>query len=191
MASVDPVAMNSVSALGVLLNHLVELDEARAVAKYGGEGRSSPCRIFQCLTAPSVSIDEYLNRLNKYFNCSDAVWVVGLIYLDRVIKMSGLVVTILNVHRLILTALAVAAKFVDDVYYSNLFYGKVGGIKAKEMNSLESEFLTLLGWKLNVSTEDFYHYRDKVLWTVLPQTPSTSPGSPPYSIEEDEHSCFP
>ena len=47
------------------------------------------------------------------------------------------VLTSLNVHRLVITSLMLAAKFFDDLFYNNAFYAKLGGVNATEMNTLE------------------------------------------------------
>lgn len=46
--------------------------------------------------------------------------------------------------RVILTAVVLAAKFFDDRYYSNRFYAAVGGVRTKELNALEADFLRLI-----------------------------------------------
>ena len=45
-----------------------------------------------------------------------------------------------------------AAKLMDDKYYNNAFYAKVGGIATSELNHMELEMLQLLDYRLLVST---------------------------------------
>jgi hypothetical protein len=52
--------------------------------------------------------------------------VVALIYIDRIIESRNVVLTALNVHRLLITSLMLAAKFFDDLFYNNAFYAKLG-----------------------------------------------------------------
>ncbi|KAK8268741.1 hypothetical protein V6Z11_D11G086400 [Gossypium hirsutum] len=52
----------------------------------------------------------------------------------------------------------VAAKFMDDMYYNNAYYAKVGGISTTEMNFLEVDFLFGLGFQLNVTPNTFNTY---------------------------------
>ncbi|KAG4189173.1 hypothetical protein ERO13_A08G210700v2 [Gossypium hirsutum] len=65
---------------------------------------------------------------------------------------------IFNVHRLLITSVMVAAKFMDDQHYNNAYYAKVGGISREEMNRLEMRFLFDLDFRLNVTTEVFNKY---------------------------------
>ncbi len=58
-------------------------------------------------------------------------------------------------HRLLITAVLVAAKFLDDSYFNNAYYAKVGGISLEEMNALEVDFLLRLDFRLHVQPEAF------------------------------------
>lgn len=60
----------------------------------------------------------------------------------------------------------IAAKFFDDVFYSNSFYASVGGIRTKEINLLELQFLTLLDYNLYVTPREYDQYLRNVLAAV-------------------------
>lgn len=53
--------------------------------------------------------------------------MLALVYIDRLIARNHLALTSLNVHRIIITAVMLAAKFFDDQYYNNAYYAKVRG----------------------------------------------------------------
>jgi len=59
-----------------------------------------------------------------------------------------------NPRRLFLTALVVGAKFLDDRYLSNGYYGRVGGVTLEEMNAMEAALLEKLGWRATVREAD-------------------------------------
>lgn len=65
--------------------------------------------------------------------------------------------------RLLLTATVLAAKFLDDVYYTNRHYAKVGGVSLAELNDLERHMLMLLAYRLRVSTADMQWHLKQVL----------------------------
>lgn len=113
---------------------------------------------FQCSYAPDVSILAYLERIRKYANCSDCCFVVALIYIDRIIEKRNVILTQLNIHRLLLTCVLLAAKFFDDLFYNNAFYAKLGGISTNELNSLEIELLKLINFSLGVNRDSYDHY---------------------------------
>lgn len=115
--------------------------------------------VFHGLTRPNISIQSYLERIFQYANCSPSCFVVAYVYLDRFMqKQPSLPINSLNVHRLLITSVMVAAKFMDDMYYNNAYYAKVGGITTAEMNFLEVDFLFGLGFHLNVTPTTFHSY---------------------------------
>jgi len=116
---------------------------------------------FHCVRPPAVSVRDYLGRIRKFFGCTLECYVLGLVYIDRLIKLRpNVVVSTLSCHRLLLCSMVLAAKFHDDCFYSNSFYAKVGGLKIEELNGLERKMLQLLDYKLLVQPEEFELYRE-------------------------------
>lgn len=114
---------------------------------------------FHALKAPGIGIHQYLERIHKYASCSTECFVLALIYIDRLIQRNNFLLTDLNVHRVVITAVLLAAKFFDDAYYNNAYYAKVGGVLISEMNSLEVEFLFRINFSLHVDSDVFQKYR--------------------------------
>jgi len=111
---------------------------------------------FHALRPPPISIQDYLDRIAKYSCCSEECFVLALIYIDRLIQTNPeFLVNSLNVHRIIITSVMLAAKFFDDHYYNNAYYGKVGGVSNTEVNSLEIEFLFMVNFNLFVASEEY------------------------------------
>ncbi|XP_059633821.1 cyclin-U4-1 [Cornus florida] len=128
--------------------------------------------VFHGLTRPTISIQTYLERIFKYANCSPSCFVVAYVYLDRFVQRQPLLpINSFNVHRLLITSVMVAAKFMDDMYYNNAYYAKVGGISTKEMNFLEVDFLFGLGFHLNVTPTTFYTCSSHLQREILLQNP--------------------
>lgn len=171
-----------VSSLACVLTHLVSLrGEGSHVADCGAE----PLTVFHAVRVPSVSIHDYLFRIARYFLCSSECFVISLVYIDRIMKKhSEFVICKLNIHRLILTSVMLSVKFFDDVYYSNAYYAKVGGVKGSEMNLLEMHFLKLIDWQLFVSPEEFELYKTNVLVAVS-GTPTASDPASTQQIENE------
>jgi hypothetical protein len=114
---------------------------------------------FHALRPPAISIKEYLMRVSKYAACSGECFVLALVYIDRIIQLNPtFVVNSLNIHRLLITSIMLAAKFFDDQYFNNAYYAKVGGVPCSEINSLEVEFLFLCNFALFVNTETYSQY---------------------------------
>ena len=56
---------------------------------------------------PQITIKAYLERIEKYANCSPSCFVVSLIYIDRLCQHSVMSLSLLNVHRILITAVCV------------------------------------------------------------------------------------
>ncbi|KAK7856504.1 cyclin-U4-1 [Quercus suber] len=128
--------------------------------------------VFHGLSRPTISIQSYLERIFKYANCSPSCYIVAYVYLDRFSQSQpALPVNSFNVHRLLITSVMVAAKFMDDIYYNNAYYAKVGGISTIEMNFLEVDFLFGLGFRLNVTPNTFHIYCSYLQREMMMQQP--------------------
>lgn len=102
--------------LSSVLERLVARNEKYSATGSPGPFVSRKLTIFHGLRAPSISIAKYLERIFKYTNCSPSCFVVGYVYIDRLIhRQPELPITSLNVHRLLVTAVMVATKILDDV----------------------------------------------------------------------------
>nr|GLL37269.1 cyclin-U1-1 [Ipomoea trifida] len=108
---------------------------------------------FHGARAPSLGVHQYIDRIFRYSSCSPACFVVAYIYLERFLSQTAGFLTSLNVHRLLITSIMLAAKFLDDDCYNNAYYAKVGGITNSELNKLEMKFLTSLDFRLHLQRE--------------------------------------
>ena len=70
--------------------------------------------IFHGSKTPALSIGQYIERIFKYCKCSNSCFVVALVYIDRFLQLMDAYLTSLNVHRLLITSVMVAIKFMDD-----------------------------------------------------------------------------
>ncbi|KAK4486857.1 hypothetical protein RD792_006165 [Penstemon davidsonii] len=114
---------------------------------------------FHGVRAPGISLSNYMERIYKYTSCSPSCFVVGFVYIDRLVhKYPDSLVVSLNVHRLLVTSVMVASKILDDVHYNNAFFARVGGVSNAELNKLELELLFLLDFGVSVSSRVFESY---------------------------------
>ncbi|MED6181989.1 hypothetical protein PIB30_024618 [Stylosanthes scabra] len=118
--------------------------------------------VFHGSKAPKLSITRYMERILKYSRCSPSCFVIAHIYMERYFTKNGGFLTSFNAHRLLITSLLLAVKFLDDRYYSNAYYAQVGGVSTQEMNRMELEFLFSLEFRLFVRTEVFLKYCEKL-----------------------------
>ncbi|XP_015697168.2 cyclin-P4-1 [Oryza brachyantha] len=153
-----------VAILSSLLQRVAERNDAAAVdvgaaAKRQQQQQAQAVSAFHGLTKPAISVGGYLERIFRFANCSPSCYVVAYIYLDRFLRRRpALAVDSFNVHRLLITSVLTAVKFVDDICYNNAYFARVGGISLMEMNYLEVDFLFGIAFDLNVTPAAFASY---------------------------------
>lgn len=168
--------------LAAVLGKLVATNDSQEQNQQAGYNSAGVTK-FHALRAPSISIQDYLDRIFKYASCSCECFVLALIYIDRVIQRQNFVINSLNVHRIIITSVMLSAKFFDDHYFKNAFYAKVGGVPCSEINVLEVEFLFLINFSLHVSPDNYSRYYNELCnhartmadMIVPPPLPSPTP----------------
>ncbi|AEE74220.1 putative cyclin PHO80, Cyclin-like superfamily [Arabidopsis thaliana] len=116
--------------------------------------------MFHGSKAPSLSIYRYTERIHRYAQCSPVCFVAAFAYILRYLQRPEATstarrLTSLNVHRLLITSLLVAAKFLERQCYNNAYYAKIGGVSTEEMNRLERTFLVDVDFRLYITTETF------------------------------------
>lgn len=134
-----------------------------------------PISVFFSVVEPEISVQQYVGRLAKYAQCSQAAFVTALVYMDRLAFVdSKLVISPYNLHRLLITSLCLAAKFLDDKCFSNAHYARVGGIESVgEMNRLERHLLQRLKHRLFVTPHE-YAVKEQMLLYALACTNSSA-----------------
>ncbi|GAB0494618.1 hypothetical protein MMPV_005912 [Pyropia vietnamensis] len=107
----------------------------------------------------------YTSRLVTYAGASRAALLGALDLLSRAGAASPLLrLSDRSVHRLLVAAVTVAAKVVDDEVFSNAHYAAVGGVPSvPEMNALEAHLLRVLGWEVGVSPDAYRRWE----WALL------------------------
>ena len=69
---------------------------------------------FSAQTRPEISLQNYLLRFLNFTKCSRSSFIIMLIYIDRLIQRDRFVLGFMNVHRVIVATMVIAAKFFDD-----------------------------------------------------------------------------
>lgn len=155
--------------------------------------RADPGQVtkFHAMKAPGIAIQQYLERIHKYASCSNECFILALIYIDRLIQRNNFLLTDLNVHRVVITGVLLAAKFFDDAYYNNAYYAKVGGVLVSEINGLEVDFLFRINFSLHVTPDEFDKYRAELLSHSITSAAPTSVESfhVPAQVSPEVHSA--
>lgn len=128
-------------------------------------------RLFHCFTSQrrqQFKLFHYIEKLVSSANCSASTFIVMLAYIDRLQqRRKCFQINRMNVRLVVLAALLVAVKFVDDVVYSKAHYASIGGVGVKKLNQLEFTFCQSAKWSFFVTAEDYKTYEKGLLqcWT--------------------------
>lgn len=131
-------------------------------------------KILQCFDAkqvPEITIMEFLDRFAVYLKTDSSTYFVSYVLIERLAKLNpGLLITPLNVHRLLVTAITVTEKILNDFYWRNTDYAIVGAITNEELNFLEVEFIKGINYDLGIAREEY----EKAVERICKKDPAKS-----------------
>lgn len=81
------------------------------------------------------------------------VLLTALVYINRVGKSGRLVLTSRNVHRVLLVAMMLAHRYLEDSPADCQWFAQVGGVSKAELKRLETLFVSAIEWRMFVSAE--------------------------------------
>lgn len=101
-------------------------------------------------TPPAISIHTYITRLAKFNNLTPAILLTTIYYIDLLSHNFQPYFTLNSwtVHRFLLVGTMLAQKSMEDFFFTNDHYARVGGVALTELNFLELDFLYRVDWKL-------------------------------------------
>eukprot|EP00299_Pterocystis_sp_00344_P009918 c431_g1_i1.p1 GENE.c431_g1_i1~~c431_g1_i1.p1 ORF type:complete len:250 (+),score=47.57 c431_g1_i1:88-837(+) len=109
---------------------------------------------------PHLPLQQFVFEFSRNSDCSSAALAFALVYLSRFCCYFPLpVVTSSTVHRMLLTCLVLAIKFVDDRVMLNAHYATIGHVTLHHLNRCENLVLKRLGWSLFVNKGEYGHSR--------------------------------
>ena len=115
--------------------------------------------MFYSSNIPSISIKDYLYRIQYYSEFEDNTLILALIYIDKISDISSILLSEYNIYKILFTSILIAIKYNEDLYYDNKFYAKIAGVTPKELKKMEIEFLRLIKFELYVNKKDFDKYK--------------------------------
>lgn len=100
-------------------------------------------------TPPAISAQTYLSRLARFNNLNPGTLLTTIYYIDLLSHHYQPFFTLNSwtVHRFLLVATTLSQKLLEDFFYTNEHYAKVGGVAVSELNCLELDFLERVDWR--------------------------------------------
>lgn len=134
-----------------MLRTLINLNDVSAASSVqAGIADTKPTLTrYHSRTPPSISARTYLERLSKFNHFNPAILLTTIYYIDLLSHQYRPFFTMnsYTVHRFLLVASMVAQKSMEDYFYTNDHYAKVGGVAVSELNCLELDFLERVDWR--------------------------------------------
>ena len=115
---------------------------------------------------PVLSLNKYLIRIIKYTECENNTLIAGYLYVMKLIQKENFVLGINNIYRLLLGAIVLAKKFMEDIKYDNSYYCNIGGISNKELNLIEYSLFTRIDFSINIQKKDVDKIYEQIFKTL-------------------------
>jgi hypothetical protein len=146
-----------IRAISITLTSI--LDTNKNLDDYKEIIRSQSRQVFSATIIPAISIRDYLIRIQTYSNIEKSTLIICLIYIDRFCNKAKVTLTYYNIHRILFSAILMSIKYNEDSFYDNKYYSQIAGVKVKELQILEYNFIKLLNCELYVSRELYDKYQ--------------------------------
>ena len=114
--------------------------------------------IFYISRLPSISVEDYIIRIFKSTKMNISTLIISIIYIDKFCEMNGYILSLKNIHRILLTACLLSIKFNKDGNVNTKYYANVAGIPVQDLKNLEFYLIVKLEFSLFVDYETYQKY---------------------------------
>lgn len=111
--------------------------------------------LFYLNKLPPISIEDYIKRIFNYTKMNLSSLILSIIYIDRFCELNGYILSLNNIHRILLAACLLSKKFNEDININTKYYANVAGVSVTDLNNLEHYFYIKLNFSLYIDY-DFY-----------------------------------
>jgi hypothetical protein len=117
---------------------------------------------------PVLSLNKFLVRIMKYTECQNNTLIVAYLYIMKLIENESFVLGINNAYRLLLGAVVLAKKVLEDIRFNNAYYCDIGGISVNELNMIEYSLFTRINFDVNLKMEDVNKVYSQIICFLSP-----------------------
>ena len=143
------------------------LEKNKQLSNYKEITKNQSKMYFSSYTIPTISIKEYLIRIQIYSGIEGSTLILSLILIDKMCKRSGILLTYFNIHRILFSSLLISIKYNEDSFYNNTFYSQIAGVKPNELQLLEYTFLEYNDFNIYVEDIEYEQYEKYLNLTVF------------------------
>ena len=109
---------------------------------------------FYSKTIPVLSLEKFLIRIIKYTEAENNTLLTAYLYIINLIKKENYVLSLNNIYRLLLGAVVLAKKTLEDLTYKNSYYCQIGGMSLEELNNIELSLFFRIDFHTNPNKEE-------------------------------------
>ena len=150
----DSIEIENLDLINSISNTLITiLEKNKQLSNYKDILKNQSKMYFSSYTIPTITIKEYLIRIQIYSGVEYSTLILSLILIDKMCKRSGILLTYFNIHRILFSSLLISIKYNEDSFFNNTFYSQIAGVKPEELQLLEYTFLEYNDF--NVFVKDF------------------------------------
>eukprot|EP01061_Rhynchopus_euleeides_P041480 TRINITY_DN7230_c2_g3_i1.p1 TRINITY_DN7230_c2_g3~~TRINITY_DN7230_c2_g3_i1.p1 ORF type:complete len:300 (+),score=122.13 TRINITY_DN7230_c2_g3_i1:351-1250(+) len=136
---------------------------SRVLEQFVAEGNTVDCpvNIFSGVVSDrTLSVEKYVQRLSKYCALQEEDLITALILIDRVAAdpMNNIWLCSTTFHRMFLIALTTSLKSRQDLFFSNPWYAKCGGVSLECFNKMEMGFIRMLDFNTFIEEDTYKEY---------------------------------
>ena len=138
---------------------LIVLEENKNLKNYKEKVNSQKDMSFTSYKKPSLSIKDYLFRIQNYTEAEDNTIIIALMYIDRLSDISSVLLTPYNVHRILFVSVLLAIKYNEDICFNFDFYAKIAGMPISDLKKMERDFVYLIKFKFYIDKDEFEKFK--------------------------------
>ncbi len=138
------------------------IEENKHLLNYNEKIIAQKKLLFNAKELPTITIKNYLYRIQTYSEAEDNTLIFALILIDKICETGSIILTEYNVHRLLFISILISIKYNEDLVFELDCYSKIAGITKKEIKKLEYEFLTLIKFEVYVQKTLFDNYKNYI-----------------------------
>ena len=155
----DPTKLPNYKLIKAISQTLVSiLENNKKKPNYKEIVKKQSKMVFSANLIPSISIEDYLLRIQTYANIEKSTLIISLIFIDKLCHTADVTLTHYNIHRILFTAVLISIKYNEDSFFDNQYYSEIAGVKIKELKLLEYTFISMVDFKFYVSNEIYQKY---------------------------------
>ena len=142
-----------IKAIVANLNDIIEENRKRINMKY-----ISKDNIFYLEQLPNISFGDYILHLMKNTHINISTLILAVIYIDKFCEKFKYVLTLHNIHRIILISIFISMKYNEDMFVNANIYSQIAGVSTEDLLNLEYNMCVALEFGFYVKEELYQQY---------------------------------